>query len=61
VQGTFGVVLKSLRRPERSHHGVAGELLDSSSRLLDLRAHRVVKAFQPGPSALGILLARGRG
>ena len=43
VQRPFGVILERRRRPERSHHRIADELLHCPTRPLDLPRHRVVE------------------
>jgi len=58
VQRALRVVLQRDRRAERSHHGVARELLDRPAGLLDLLRHRGVEALEQRARLLGVALAQ---
>jgi hypothetical protein len=57
VERALRMILERGRRAEGRHHGVADELLDRASRLLDLLRHRVVEAIEQSSRPLRILLA----
>jgi hypothetical protein len=58
VQRALGVILQRVRSSERSHHCIAGELLDGASGVGDLGGHRLVEPVERDPRSLGILRRR---
>ena len=57
MQRPLGVILERRRRPERSHHRVADELLHRPARPLDLCRHRVIETVEQRARALRVLRA----
>ena len=61
AQGAGGIILVRVRDAERSHHGIADELLDRSAFGLDLCAHRREECVHDLAHPFGIQpLAKGR-
>ncbi len=61
VQRPLRIILMRHRSPKGRHHCIADELLDCSSRPLDLRRHPVVKPVEHCPDPLRILAPRKLG